>query len=933
MFEENIFQPFKKTNTGNYKKKSSGKEVCFCLKFDEFGAYIDVTDKKTKPIDVNYLSFSGATRNVLRSIEEINDKNIFQIDWEKTPENIYLADHSYLLWQLKHCHNIIDNSGNPLSFQEGIGEIQVQVQEGSEEKPKSYEGKVGLEFQHEFFTDFQLLTDEFVTADSQIIEIKPIGNNFLQLHYFNATFQEPDFVKYLSLLFSFIENCKVIYKDFKVNYSGEKIYPEPALIFEKIDEDDALVMRVGQTLSAIDFEFLEQYELLNFAEINQLEKTIYVRMIEQSPLEDLIADINKALARNIPKKKGRQLNNVITEGNMFIVPKEIASEFIYRELPELLPRFKVFGAEKLKSYKISTHAPTLHLNLSHGIDFLEGEVSLDFNGEKIGLFDVINQFNKKHYISLGDGSHALVNEQYIEKLNRLFKKKKEKAAISFFDLPIVEELIDENASKATFQKSREIFKGFNTLQKARKVSSKVNAKLRPYQEQGIKWLKYLEKNQLGGCLADDMGLGKTLQTLGLLSTIYPEEKKPSLIVMPKSLLYNWANEVGKFCPQISHYIFHSGASNLEGAIKANLIFTTYGMLRNNIQDFSEEAFHYVILDESQNIKNINTQTSKAVLMLNATHRLALSGTPVENNLNELFSLFRFLLPSMFSSAEMFNRHYATPIQKNNDVAVMTELRKKIYPFILRRLKKDVLKDLPDKIEQVLYVEMTPKQKLLYEQRRQYYKEAINGQIATKGVGNSQFFIFQALNELRQIASIPENKTEGKVSSPKLELLLEQMLDAISNGHKILIFVNYLNAIELIGEKLNEAGIDFVSMSGSTRNRQEVVERFQTNQDCKAFIMTLKTGGTGLNLTAADTVFIFDPWWNVAAENQAIDRAHRIGQENKVLSYKLITKDSIEEKILLLQEKKKEMFENIISADSTSVKSLSEEDINYILGSK
>ncbi|CAN0494654.1 unnamed protein product, partial [Scytosiphon promiscuus] len=229
---------------------------------------------------------------------------------------------------------------------------------------------------------------------------------------------------------------------------------------------------------------------------------------------------------------------------------------------------------------------------------------------------------------------------------------------------------------------------------------------------------------------------------------------------------------------------------------------------------------------------------------------------------------------------------------------MTELRKKIYPFILRRLKKDVLKDLPDKIEQVLYVEMTSKQKLLYEQRRQYYKEAINGQIATKGVGNSQFFIFQALNELRQIASIPENKTEGQVSSPKLELLLEQMLDAISNGHKILIFVNYLAAIELIGEKLDEAGIDFVSMSGSTRNRQDVVERFQTDQDCKAFIMTLKTGGTGLNLTAADTVFIFDPWWNVAAENQAIDRAHRIGQENKVLSYKLITKDSIEEKILL-----------------------------------
>jgi SNF2 family DNA or RNA helicase len=519
----------------------------------------------------------------------------------------------------------------------------------------------------------------------------------------------------------------------------------------------------------------------------------------------------------------------------------------------------------------------------------------------------------------------------MQKLQRLFKKKKENAQISFFDLPLVEDLIDEKIASETFKKSKSIFEGFNALHSSKEKLPDVQAELRPYQKQGYTWLKYLHDNKLGGCLADDMGLGKTLQTITLLASVYPAEKMSSLIVMPKSLLFNWEKELEKFSPQLTHYTYYANNRNMEEALQYNIILTTYAMLRIDIEKFKEQPFYYAVLDESQNIKNMQAQTSKAVMLLQSMHRLALSGTPIENNLGELYSLFRFLNPSMFGSIEAFNQYYLSPIQRYNDKEVTAELRKKIYPFLLRRLKKDVLKELPDKIEQVLYVEMSEAQKKLYEQRRQFYKEAISQQIALKGVQQSQFFVFQALNELRQIASVPESPSNGQITSPKIELLTEQLTDALANNHKVLVFVNYLAALDLIGEKLEEQGIEYVSMSGSTKNRQQLVERFQNDANCKVFLLTLKTGGTGLNLTAADMVFIFDPWWNKAAENQAIDRSHRIGQDKTVLSYKLITQGSIEEKILQLQEKKAEIFNAIISSDSASLKSLSEEDIQFMLG--
>ena len=393
----------------------------------------------------------------------------------------------------------------------------------------------------------------------------------------------------------------------------------------------------------------------------------------------------------------------------------------------------------------------------------------------------------------------------------------------------------------------------------------------------------------------------------------------------------WQNELKKFAPQLSVYTYYGNERDIKEAMKHQVILTTYALVRNNIEEFRKEKFHYVILDESQNIKNMTTQTTQAALLLHTEHRLALSGTPVENNLSELYSLFRFLNPTMFGTLDNFNSRYATPIQKDGDKDALYSLRKKIFPFMLRRLKKDVLKDLPDRIEQTLYVEMSQEQHDFYERRRQYYYTQVHQAITAEGIGKSQFVMFQALNELRRIASIPESLSDGHIKSPKLEQLADSLMEAVSNGHKVVVFFNFIAGIEELSEILDQNGIDYACMTGSTRDRRSIVERFQNDPQCKVMLMTLKTGGVGLNLTAADTVFIFEPWWNKAAEEQAINRLHRFGQKAKVLSYSLITQQTIEEKIQLLQQKKAELFEGLIGADSLSSKQLSEEDIDFILG--
>ncbi|MEM1327599.1 MAG: SNF2-related protein [Bacteroidota bacterium] len=929
----NVFERFKKEPTRLSTSNSSKEQVYFQLVEDEYGVYLQTVDRKGRPIEPLFQQHSGADRQVLRLLEQIQDRNSFVIDWEKPADHVYISEYEYLIESLKGVKRFVNAQMQPLQFVEGEGKLKLTLQNAAD-KENIVESRVAVDLEGQSFAQFVPLTENHLLAEQQIIQVASVGGSFASLHYFNSTLTTEELPIFLSLFFSHVEQIdKIVYESYRFVFSEEVVEAAPSLIFEKIDEDESLLMRVGQVLPELPIEVMQQFELYKYVEINDLEQVITVKSIQQEPLTQHIQEIAEAIKNQTPKRKKKEQLEAVRNGTLFIIPKEIAANFIYNELPELILRYQLFGAEKLKSYKISTVAPSVSMQLSHGIDYFEGDVTLDFDGEVMNLFDVLNQYRKNRYIQLSDGTHAIMNEKYIRRLERLFNKGKDKKAeVSFFDLPLVEELIDEKVTgtNAIFQRPREFYEGLGEKKKYK--LPKINAKLRPYQKKGYKWLRYLHEYELGGCLADDMGLGKTLQAIALLAWVYKEgETKSSLIVMPRSLLYNWQREVAKFAPQLSTYIYHGNDRDFEQARQAQLILTTYAIARNDVELLKEVPFSYLVLDESQNIKNVNALTTKAIMLLDSEYRLALSGTPVENNLGELYSLFRFLNPSMFGTFNNYNRRYLTPIQKYGDKDAMRHLRKKIYPFVLRRLKKNVLKDLPDKIEQTLYVDMSAAQEKLYEQRRQFYQTAIKSEIATKGINNSQFFIFQALNELRQIASIPDHVSDGKVESPKREMLQQQLLDSVANGHKALVFTNYLAAVDRISQVVEEAGIDYVSMTGATRNRQQLVDRFQNDPNCRVFIMTLKTGGTGLNLTAADTIFIYDPWWNVAAEQQAIDRAHRIGQQNKVLAYKLITQNTIEEKIMQLQEVKKELFDNIITTDGAATKSLTEDDINFILG--
>ncbi len=919
-----LFERLKRKKTIITGKTPSVEELFFCLKFDDVGAYISVVNKTGKELDAHYEFYNGHTRDVLKSIDRIVEKAGFRIDWERPEDHVYLAEHEYLIWQLQHCENFVDETFQRIDVVDSPADIRVQL----EERKDLVHSSIMLKTQEGMQQDFEFLSESYVFAKGRVHRIQPLGENFREIRLFASRILPIDLEKFLSLLYSYFESIQVSFNRYH-QIDGPPKSTQPALIFEKIDSDNSLYLRVSSSLPGFDADFFDEYDIVRVALLNELEKKIVVCDVLHGDAYNCFSEVEKLLRKH-KRAIGAEADYHIDD-NLFIIEESLAKEFIHKQLTHLVTRFAVFGAEKLKSYKVQAVVPKLNLSLSHGIDFLEGDASLEIEGELFSLFDALTQYRKHSYIPLNDGTHAIINKDYLEKLNRIFKKQKEKVKVSFFDLPIVEELMGEAAAQQTFPRSREIFAGFNGLKKARIKYPELNASLRNYQKQGYKWIHYLHQHQLGGCLADDMGLGKTLQAIAMLAKVYPQEEKSSLIIMPRTLLFNWGSEIRKFCPDLDFYTYHGPGRELAEAKKHQLILTTYATVRNDIETLKDEEFYYVILDESQNIKNLQSQISRAAMLLKAQHRLALSGTPIENNLGELYSLFRFLNPSMFGSIDEFNSSYGTPIQKSGDKDALHELRKKIYPFILRRLKQDVLKDLPEKIEQTLFVDMSDEQKRFYEQRRLFYYKMIKEQIAENGIKKSQFHILQAMSELRQIASIPEAKSDHTIRSPKREILEEQLQDLIAGGHKVLLFANFLTVLECVGEDLAQSGIDYLLMTGATRDRETLVQRFQNDESCKVFLMTLKTGGIGLNLTAADYIFIFDPWWNKAAENQAIDRTHRIGQDKTVFSYKLITRGTIEEKILKLQELKSELFNSLISSDGASIKSLSEEDIEFVLG--
>lgn len=463
--------------------------------------------------------------------------------------------------------------------------------------------------------------------------------------------------------------------------------------------------------------------------------------------------------------------------------------------------------------------------------------------------------------------------------------------------------------------------------------------LRPYQKAGYNWFHFLQQYKFGGCLADDMGLGKTVQTLALLQKEKEkaeQERIPtrtSLLILPTSLIYNWQNEAEKFTPQLKVYI-HTGSNRKKSADEFgsyDLIITTYGIVRIDAEILGDFFFNYIILDESQHIKNATSKSFRAIKTLKSRHKLTLSGTPVENTVADLWSQLHFLNPGLLGTYRYFQDEFVQPIERKKDETKAARLQAIVKPFILRRTKSQVAAELPDKTEQIVYCSLTEEQETRYEYTKSEYRNALLDINAETDSKPSSIAVIQGLTKLRQLANHPQMlDAEYEFSSGKLETALEMLEPILAEGSKVLIFSQFVKHLRIFRSHFDNQGIRYAYLDGSTQDRAEAVESFKREQEIQVFLISIKAGGVGLNLTEAEYVFILDPWWNPAVEQQAIDRTHRIGQTKNVFVYKFISKDTVEEKILALQNRKKELAAALITTEESFVKSLSQEDLRELL---
>jgi len=588
------------------------------------------------------------------------------------------------------------------------------------------------------------------------------------------------------------------------------------------------------------------------------------------------------------------------------------------------------------------------IGVTSGQDWFDLNAEFDFNGVSVALPALLQAIHKgDQFVKLGDGSQGLLPEEWIQryaKIAGLGEVVDDSIRFRPSQAMILDALLDaqKGATRdrdfASFCRKLKNFSGI----KAKAAPRTFRGDLRDYQKDGLGWLNFLREFRLGGCLADDMGLGKTVQVLAMLESrrtrkLKPKEvKKPSLVVVPKSLIFNWMAEAERFAPnlKIVNYTGTARKEVFEDIGNADAMITTYGTLRKDITKLAELDFDYAVLDESQAIKNSDSLSSKACRLIKADHRLAMTGTPVENHLGELWSLFEFLNPGMLGSSNAFKALTRVRNVDDDDDSQqhLQTVAQALRPFMLRRTKEQVLTELPGKTEQTLYCDMPPKQKKLYNELRDYYRIQLDSKIKTDGLKKSKIQVLEALLRLRQAACHPGliDKKRAKESSGKLDVAIEQLVQLASEGHKALVFSQFTSLLSIVKTRLDKEKVPYEYLDGKTNKRQERVEAFQNNKDCPLFLISLKAGGHGLNLTAADYVFILDPWWNPAVEAQAVDRAHRMGQEQHVFAYRLICRDTVEERILEMQKEKRQLADAIVSADGSLIKSLTAEDLQLLL---
>ena len=637
--------------------------------------------------------------------------------------------------------------------------------------------------------------------------------------------------------------------------------------------------------------------------------------------------------------------------------------------------------------KLYRSAGQVTVAVSSGIDWFElhGDVTFD-GGLRASLPQLLSALRKgESVVRLDDGTYGLLPEEWLKKYAGLAglgetdgdSIKFSNRQIGFLDALL--SALPEARADETFSRARDELMRFGGVQAIQPPDTFIGV-LRQYQMEGLGWMAFLRKFGFGGILADDMGLGKTVQVLALLEARRREAvanaaggdasaksqaadgaggngeeagngklpdpttppphhpatpvplHAPSLVVAPRSLVFNWKAEAEKFSPAL-RVLDHTAVDRVRSADhfrNFDLILTTYGTLRRDMSYFKDIRFDYAILDEAQAIKNASSESAKAARLIQADHRLALSGTPVQNHLGELWSLFDYLNPGMMGGVGVFRDLSAD--SANKDATARELLARSLRPFILRRTKEQVAKDLPEKLEQTLICELDKDQRKLYDELRDHYRTSLLDRVAKEGMNKAKIMVLEALLRLRQAACHPGliDKTRSAEPSAKLEVLMDHLAELVAEGHKVLVFSQFTTLLGIVRQRLDKDGTVYEYLDGRTKDRQERVERFQTDEACKLFLISLKAGGVGLNLTAAEYVFLLDPWWNPAVEAQAIDRAHRIGQTRRVFAYRLIAKDTVEEKVIQLQQSKKDLADAIINADNSLIRGLSREDLEMLL---
>ena len=631
------------------------------------------------------------------------------------------------------------------------------------------------------------------------------------------------------------------------------------------------------------------------------------------------------------------------EDGVLLARGEDAIDFWSGGITELPDEWERFVPDALANVQVRNESVSAQMRVASGVDWLSLDMTFSAGGSKVSEDELRNALaTGRRVVKLEDGTYAPIDPDDVGAV--LSRMAELVAGPDGKKLPLsqagrVQDLLSLVSDHKVTAKAKELFGQLEDIDEVPDAPKPkgLKADLRPYQKKGFSWLAFLHQKGMGGILADDMGLGKTLQTIALLTHVKQKEKKKklSLVVAPTSVVPNWEREIQKFSPTLKTVVWHgpNRHDREDELAKADVMITSYALLRRDEELLERLDLRYVILDEAQHIKNPMSHTARAAKKVAAERRLALTGTPIENRLSELWSIFDFVSPGLLGDLKSFEANIAKPIDRG-DEETTNRLKRTIQPFVLRRLKSDVADDLPEKIEQERIVEMGEDQASLYEQIREEVRKNVLSEVEKKGIAKSQIQILAALTRLRQVACDPrlmklETHDFGAKDSGKLVALRELLESAVEGGHRVLVFSQFVTMLQHIRDALDEDGITYEYLDGSTKDRAERVDSFNDDEEIKVFLISLKAGGTGLNLTGADTVIHFDPWWNPAVEDQATDRAHRIGQTRNVNVYRLITKGTVEEKILELSAKKRALMENVLSTEGSPLKGLTKKDVDAL----